>query len=63
MSEKFERLTTCSEITPKTDMTQEMGYSHIYKRLAEYESSGISPARVMELAEAEVALAEMEGKK
>ena len=53
MSEKYERLTTCSEITPETDMKQEMGYSHIYKRLAAYEASGLSPARVMELAEAE----------
>lgn len=35
----MERLTTCSEISPETDMTQEWGYSHIYKRLATYEDA------------------------
>lgn len=35
----MQRLTTCKEITPDTDMTKEWGYSQIYKRLAEYEQA------------------------
>lgn len=32
-----DRTTTCAKITKDTDMTKEYGYSHIYKRLAEWE--------------------------
>lgn len=35
----MQRLTTCKEITKDTDMTQEAGYSEIYKRLAEFEDA------------------------
>lgn len=44
-----ERLTTCSEITKNTDMTEQLGYSHIYKRLAEYEDTGLTPEEIKDL--------------
>lgn len=45
----MDRLTKCDRWHDDIDLKEEMGYSYIYDRLAQYENTGLSPEEVWNL--------------